>query len=118
VVNPEPIGMTRFSILSPRARLSIPVRLSLTFGSVLAVGCGKPATMEDCQRIVVRMAELELQANHVSDPAQVEQQVAATKKSFRERAMKECVGRHLPASAMDCIDKATSTDQILSECLD
>jgi hypothetical protein len=73
--------------------------------------------MEDCEQIVVRMTELELKANHVTDPKLVEDQVASTKGSFRERAMKECVGRQLSENAMACIRAATSSDQILSECL-
>jgi hypothetical protein len=54
----------------------------------------------------------------VSDPTLVQQQVAATKETFRERTLKECVGRQISSTAMDCIGNATSTDQILSECLD
>lgn len=85
---------------------------------MLLFGCGRKATVEDCERIVVRMAELELAANHVSDPALVSAQVAATKASFRERTLKECVGRQISDSAMECIGRAKTTDEILGECLD
>jgi hypothetical protein len=106
---------TRFSIRPRHIWLHLAFAL---LGSTLLGGCGKPATVEDCERIVVRMAELELAANSVSDPVQVREQVAATRESFRTRALTECVGRNIPASAMECIGRATSTDQILSECLD
>jgi hypothetical protein len=84
----------------------------------LASGCGRPATVEDCERIVVRMAQLELRANHITDPRQIELQVAATKNSFEERAMQECVGRHISDSAMECISNANTTEEVLGECLD
>lgn len=74
--------------------------------------------MADCEQIVVRMTELELQANKITDPALVQAQVAATKSNFRERAQKECVGRQLSRQAMDCIKTAKTPTEILSECLD
>lgn len=113
--------MTAFpSSFGSGLRLSVSRRAGLSAAvlAALTAGCGRPATLEDCERIVVRMAQLELRANHVSDPVLVEQQVEATKASFRERALKECVGRQIPPSAMDCIGQAKTTDQILSECLD
>lgn len=82
-----------------------------------APGCGRTASVDDCEQIVVRMTELELKANHVTDPKLVDEQVASTKGSFRDRALKECVGRRLSETAMACIRSATSSDQILSECL-
>jgi hypothetical protein len=92
--------------------------LAVTFPlALLSLGCGKEATPEDCERIVVRMAELELRANRVTDPVLVAQQVAATKDSFKKRALEECVGRQISAKAMDCIASAKTSDEILGECL-
>lgn len=99
---------------------------SLALLGLCALGCdsanlpflGKQATAEDCEQIVERMTELELQANRITDPDIVRRQVAQTKQSFRERTMKECVGRQIPDDAMSCIDAAKTPNEILSECLD
>jgi hypothetical protein len=112
------MAMTRFSILFQCFRPPLGGWTVALVASLLGSGCGKSATVEDCERIVVRMAELELAAHSVSDPVLVQQQVDATKESFRKRALEECVGRQIPPSAMECIGRATSTDQILGECLD
>jgi hypothetical protein len=104
-----------FPWFSPRGALLVALLFVASNG---VFGCGKKATADDCERILVRMAELELAANHVSDPQQVAQQVAATKNTFRERTFKECVGRQISKSAMDCVGRAKTTDEILGECLD
>lgn len=107
----------RALVIRPAALAAAPSVL-LAFACIaFALGCGRTASVEDCEQIVVRMTELELKANHVTDPKLVDEQVASTKGSFRERALKECVGRQLSENAMTCIRSATSSDQILSECL-
>lgn len=98
---------------------AVPARLFLLSASVVAaVACGKPATMEDCEQIVARMTELELKANNITDPVLIEKQIAHTQKSFRERALEQCVGRQISSQAIQCVASATTPDQILVECLD
>jgi hypothetical protein len=80
------------------------------------LSCGKPATEADCEQIVARVTELELKQANVSDPVQIQAQVDEAKRSFRERAQKECVGRRLSKDTLDCIAKATEAKQIVEEC--
>jgi hypothetical protein len=83
---------------------------------LLAAGCGKPATEADCEGIVARVTELELKRAQVSDPIQVQAQINDAKRSFRERALKDCVGKRLSKSALDCVAKATDAKQIVEDC--
>jgi hypothetical protein len=82
----------------------------------LLSGCGKPATEADCEQIVTRVTELELKEAQVADPVQVRAQVEAAKRSFRDRALKECVGKRISKAELDCVAQATNAKQIVEEC--
>lgn len=84
--------------------------------ALLPSACGKPATSEDCERIVTRITELELAAAEIDQPQQVQQQVNSTRELFSEAAQRECVGRRISASALECVEKATTAKQIVEEC--
>ena len=82
----------------------------------LALGCGRPATVGDCERIISRVAELELKEVDVSDQAVVKSQIEGTQAAFRERMLSDCVGRRLRQSSLDCVNRATSANQVVAEC--
>ena len=93
------------------------VRLALTISALTAAfGCGRPATEQDCERIVARVTELELQEARVEDPQAVESQIRSAQAAFRQRMNTDCVGRRLRPSSLECVEKATSAKQIVSEC--
>lgn len=79
-------------------------------------GCGKPATEADCEHIVTRVTQLELQAAKIGDPVQIQAQIEDAKRSFKERALKECVGKRLGRGSLECVDKATTAKQLVEEC--
>jgi hypothetical protein len=81
-------------------------------------GCGKPATIEDCELILTRITELELSAANVSDPAARSAQIAQTKATFSGASQEECVGRRISADALACVKLAETAEQIISECFD
>jgi hypothetical protein len=84
--------------------------------AAVATGCGRQATVEDCEQIVARIAELELKEVAVSDQAEVKAQIEGTQTAFRDRLMTDCVGRRLRQSSIDCLKKATSADSAVKEC--
>jgi hypothetical protein len=86
------------------------------FAFFSALGCGRPATVSDCERIISRVAELELKEVEVSDQEVVKSQIEGTQAAFRERMMSDCVGRRLRQSSLDCVNRATSATQVVSEC--
>jgi len=97
-------------MLHKRMRLSACVSLLLVCG----VGCGRPATREECDEIVVRIAELELKARGIAGNSADE--VRATKEALEKTTLRDCVGRRISEKAMSCVRSATSTQQIVGEC--
>jgi hypothetical protein len=92
--------------------------LLLAFLAVsLLSGCGRPATVQDCEQIVARVTELELKQASITDPAIVQEQVANSKAAFQDQAMAQCVGKRVTTGFMDCIARASTADQLLKECL-
>jgi hypothetical protein len=91
--------------------------LSLTFLVVLSSGCGHPASREECEQILDKIVELELQEQKVTDPAVVEQRKADTRKAKGEAVVQQCVGRRITSGALVCVRSATSYDEINNKCL-
>jgi hypothetical protein len=84
---------------------------------IFSFGCGHPATVQECEVIVERIAQLELQKRSGSaDRKLVEQEVNDTKKSLQDKTMKDCVGRRITDRAMRCVREAKSSKQIIDEC--
>ena len=84
---------------------------------LLCAACGRPASEQDCERIVARITELELRgANRGTE--EITEQVAETKSAMKAKVMAQCVGRRIRASALECVEKATSAEQIVEDCFD
>lgn len=90
--------------------------LSAALVGFFTAACGKPATAQDCERIVERITELELSRANVSDPVRVQSEVQAAQRKFKALSVERCVGRRLPASALDCVERAASAEKLLNEC--
>jgi hypothetical protein len=84
---------------------------------VLLSGCGRPATVQDCEQIVARVTELELKKASITDPAVIQEQVANSKAAFQDQAMAQCVGKRVTKGFMDCIARASTAEQLMQECL-
>ena len=80
------------------------------------VGCGHPASREECTLIFDKSAELELQAQRVTDAKLVEERVAAVRAARGEELIGKCVGRRITESAISCV-KASKTDDEMDRCL-
>jgi predicted nucleotide-binding protein len=85
---------------------------------VLLLGCGKPASVEDCEKIVERITELKLQEAKVVNPSEIQETIAKTKQAFRDQAVKQCVGRRITKDARQCLEAANTAEQIVKECFD
>jgi hypothetical protein len=81
--------------------------------SVLA--CGHPATPQECEEIVERVARLELKQANLS-PETFAQELKVAKDSFRKDMTKRCIGRRITDKAMACVRQATRAEQIEEEC--
>ena len=86
---------------------------------VLVVGCGHPATVAECEEIIDRIVRLEIrQRLGKLDPAQVQSEVEITKRRLRETTMKDCAGKRIYESTMQCVRTAKSSESIVEDCFD
>lgn len=95
--------------------------LECTLAAVLGVvGLGacdeQRATAADCRAIFDRMVVLELSEMGFRDPALEGRRKLELAGRFRDD-LDACVGRRLPAGAMDCIATAASAEDVSHGCL-
>jgi len=95
-------------------RFATPVVVGLVAG-LSAFGCGRPATERECEEIVERIAVLELGGVDAGQ-GYVADEVKNAKEAFRKEMRKKCVGRRITNAAMECVRKATASNQIEDEC--
>ena len=91
------------------------IAILLAFSSLC--GCrGEPATREECRVIFDRVVDLELGEMGYRDPV-----LAARKKEELarrlERDLEQCVGRRMPARALECVKVAKSAEEVSHRCL-
>jgi len=80
-------------------------------------GCGRPATKAECDEIFDKSAEIELRSQNVTDPAEITKRTAAVRAARGEELVGKCVGRRITQRALECVRKASTTDQV-DRCLD
>ncbi len=105
--------------LLPSLRGRFPTGLSLLFGlsSWLLGGCGHPATPSECEEIVDKIVELELQAQNIKDAKTIEQRKTETRAARGKELTAQCQGRKVTDAAMRCVRGAKSYDEIDNVCL-
>ncbi|HKO93141.1 MAG TPA: hypothetical protein VJU61_18425 [Polyangiaceae bacterium] len=81
-----------------------------------AFGCGRKATVEDCEQIVKRIVELELES--VVPEQELGAEVQQTQDTFRQRALSDCVGKRISDKTLACVATAKSSATIIDDCLD
>jgi hypothetical protein len=93
-----------------------------TSGAVVAlavslVGCGHPATREECDEIFNRSAEIELRMQNVTDPKIVTERIAAARKDRGEDLVRSCVGKRITTEAIACV-RSAKTSEDMDQCLE
>ena len=99
-----------------RSQTSTVAACSLVLLALLG-GCGHPASREECEEIFDRSAELELRAQNVTDPKVIAQRTAEARTARGEELMSRCLGRRITTSALECVRKANTSDQV-DRCLE
>lgn len=94
------------------------MRRFIPCAALLLLGCGRPATVQDCEQIVARITELELKKANITDPEEIRAEVEQSKAAFRDQTMAQCVGRRVTEKFLGCIASAQSAGQLLEDCLD
>ncbi|MCC6213919.1 MAG: hypothetical protein IT376_03560 [Polyangiaceae bacterium] len=83
--------------------------------AALAVGCGKPATKEQCEEIAERIVRLELAKESGGLPVD-ERRVLEERAKHAERAERDCVGKRVTPEAMQCVRGAKTSEEIVEQC--
>ena len=81
-------------------------------------GCGRPASVEDCEFIIERIAQLELEKRNQGSPEVIKSEVERTKQVLRESTMRDCVGKRITDGAMTCVRNAQTSQEIVEDCFD
>ena len=79
-----------------------------------ALGCGRKATVDDCEQIVKRIVELELKS--VVPEQELTTEVVQAQQTFKDRALSECVGRRITDKSLACVAAAKDTATIIDDC--
>lgn len=95
--------------------------LALAVGGLIVLfalsGCGHPATRAECDELFERTAQIELDAQHIKDPALVEKRLAEARAQSGDAFAKDCVSKRITKSALECVRKASTSEQF-DKCLD
>jgi hypothetical protein len=85
--------------------------------AAFALGCGHPATVQECEEIAERVTQLELQSSPAGrDPDTAKEQLERTRNWVKESQLKSCVGRRITEGAMKCVRAAKKAQEITDSC--
>jgi hypothetical protein len=76
------------------------------------VGCGHPATREECDELFAKNAEIELRAQRITDPKTVAERTAAARAAEGEAFANRCIGRRITKRALECVRRAATAEQV------
>jgi hypothetical protein len=86
--------------------------LTVACSSLLAWGCGHPATREECTEIFERSAEIELRTQNITDPAEVRRRTAEAREAKGEQLLEQCIGKRITDRAMRCVRQAQTAEEL------
>jgi hypothetical protein len=96
--------------------MAAPSVWALFLVTLAAAGCGRKATVEDCEQIVRRIAELELK--DVVPKEELGSEVQQAQQTFRDRALADCVGRRITERSLACVSAAKTAETVIDDCFD
>jgi hypothetical protein len=91
--------------------------LILVAGTLGSAGCARErATLEQCQEILDRIVDLELRERGFRDPA-LERRKREEMRTLLAHELRRCQGRPLRESALTCVRRAKSNEELSHTCL-
>lgn len=76
-----------------------------------AAACGHRATADDCQFLVDKTVELTMKELKDADTDAIAEAQQKRREELKDD-LKSCEGRRLPAGAMECAKKATTSEEL------
>jgi hypothetical protein len=86
--------------------------LWLLLAAGVLAGCGHPASRAECDELFAKNAEIELQAQRITDPKLVAERTAAARAAEGEAFAARCVGRRITRRALECVRRAATAEQV------
>lgn len=74
------------------------------------LACGHPATREECELLLEKSAELELEGQNITDPAVVSERIGAYKQARGDDVIAGCLGKTMTHAALACVRRAESAE--------
>lgn len=81
-------------------------------------GCGRPATLQECEEIADRVATLEYEAASKTKTAPQPEQIQTIRARVHDAMMKGCVGKRITERALHCVRSAKTSSTIQKDCFD
>ncbi len=81
-------------------------------------GCGRPATVQECEEIANRVATLEFETASKSATPPRPEQVQVIRARVHDAMMKGCVGKRITERAMQCVRRAKNADAVQKDCFE
>lgn len=75
--------------------------------AIVFVGCGHPATEDECKRILRKSAELKLKEQEVN-PELIELRTEQMMEAKGDELLSQCKGRRITDAILECVEKADS----------
>ncbi len=106
---------TAFSAASSthRAAVAVHIVLVVLVGAALTA-CGRPATEDDCNKVVEKNVEVQLKKMNITDPSAIESEKGRIRASLKD-SIKQCVGRRVTDGMMRCVEQS-KTPEDLDKC--
>ena len=83
--------------------------------TAILVGCGRPATQQECELIIDRNVELQMKQMQITDTNTIDKRKSEIRQQMGDQ-LKGCVGKRVTNGMMTCVKQAQSADEI-DECL-
>jgi len=100
---------TAFSASTHRAAVPFVLVLAATLAA-----CGRPATEDDCNKVVEKNVEVQLKKMNITDPSAIESEKGRIRASLKD-SIKQCVGRRVTDGMMRCVEQS-KTPEDLDKC--
>ena len=93
-------------------RRDTPLLLTLLSPVFLAfLGCGRPATIDDCTRVVEKNVEVQMRKSNITDPEEIAREKARVRVSLSDK-IAQCPGRRVTDGMMRCVEHAGTSEEI------
>ena len=106
--------MLRFA-LAPLGSGRVPASVSALVLAVFAggmLGCGHPATEEECKALFDKSVEVEMRELAKADDVIIAKKKEELRKSFGDD-LKACIGKRVTDNSMNCVRKATTAAELM-----